>query len=379
MNSFVIEVFLGGAILVIIAGFFLMLSRFLPLRRTDDELFSDQIVGSPKTPVSKDQKKTALTRRARFAVKQGIFEFAEDLLYQASGLDDKDPNILFQLALSLQEQDKLLKATVIAEKLVKISPKLDYLLLLSLILRQIGEKEKDESYIAKSILCYEAILEKHEDNTDALNGMAKGYIALLDIDEAVDLLEKSFEIDAHQREVGLLLLDMYEDIGNATKQKGHFEKLSTYFPEDNVFLTRKLEFLLQAKEYSAIVEQCRLITDERKNDIAILRPLGLSLYHLKQFDDAITTFTDLCELDSERSSNFYNLSLSQLSQKKYEPSLLSIQKAIDLDANDARFHFLRARILEFLGNTAEVKNALKRVLELDPENFEAKKIMLRLS
>ncbi|HNT30279.1 MAG TPA: tetratricopeptide repeat protein, partial [bacterium] len=74
----------------------------------------------------------------------------------------------------------------------------------------------------------------------------------------------------------------------------------------------------------------------------------------------------------------YNLALAYVGKQAYPEALAAIQQAIDLDATDVRYHFLAGKIHGWLGNKPEGITAYSRVLELEPDNYEALQALKRL-
>lgn len=67
-----------------------------------------------------------------------------------------------------------------------------------------------------------------------------------------------------------------------------------------------------------------------------------------------------------------------LGQKKYDFAKTMVEKELVLDPNDAANHFLYGQLNRELGNPDQAKGAYKKVLELDPKNFDAAEELAKL-
>ena len=76
------------------------------------------------------------------------------------------------------------------------------------------------------------------------------------------------------------------------------------------------------------------------------------------------------DLDPKHASAWSNLGVLSLEQKDYAQSVRFLQRSLEHDPDDAKTHFLLARAFFETGNRDEARRAIRRALELRPEQPE---------
>ncbi len=374
MNNVVLNFAFGISLTLLLAGIAVLLSLFLPERAQEKTLETVH----ERTHLQ-EQRKLSLTRRARLALKQGIFEFAEDLLYQASGIDDRDAAVLEQLAVSLQKQGKFHKARIIAEKLVGLVPTEANLNQLGVIYQAIGDEDEDIAYYERSIACYQAVLKKNPDNLDSLIGIGKAFEHSGDNVGAIASFLKVIEQHPHQYEIVVRVADLFRALRDLKGLETHLLKAVDYFPEDAEIFKRLTELYFRQKRFTDIVAMEPKLTPGKLAEDSVVKCLSLSYFYLKSYVDAKRLIEMLVERDPGRASHYYNYALILHAMGDKKLALAQLQKSIDRDDTTAAFYYLRAKICLELGNKADAIPALQRVVELDGDHFEARQQLRRLA
>src|SRR5690606_27515656 len=106
-----------------------------------------------------------------------------------------------------------------------------------------------------------------------------------------------------------------------------------------------------------------LRVDER-NATAYNR-LGILYAQQKAFEDAIECFEIAQSLEPSASS-LHNVGLIYFETGNYEKAVLAFEQAIEMEDSHASRHIAYAKVLEKLGRTKRMTEALERAVELEP-------------
>jgi tetratricopeptide (TPR) repeat protein len=325
----------------------------------------------------KQQHLTSLGRRARQAIKTGFFDFAEELLYQATGVEESSPELLRDLCMSLRAQGKIEKAKVIAERLVKYQPSPENLQLLADILYEFGKRVELQEPFQQSLVCYQTILDKHADDVDALRGLHEVYHALHLDEKAEEIAERLFGHDQSQRDIGMHLIAYYVEHNQLVDAQRVFEALLLHVPQDVELLERFAGLLLNFGQYeraAEYVERAQAITPS----VSLSIKQAQSLYHLRRFEEAAVLFREAIKSEPEKAFLHYNLSLCLIAMKDYEAAHDNLKRAIDLNERDVRFHKTLAKVLLLLERKDEAIDRYEYALKLTPLDEESLRALIRL-
>ncbi|OIP97308.1 hypothetical protein AUK40_03420 [Candidatus Wirthbacteria bacterium CG2_30_54_11] len=382
MSGFVFEIGLGFLVLMFLIGIVIRSVLFLPRRSAEQ----------PENPVRKtlqqkqtetsdehEKKKRSLTRKARQAVKKGIFQAAEDFLFQASGVGDDDPRLLRDLATAMLGQGKLDKARVTLEKLTRLEPTEENMLLLGQVLCELSSTSSNKEHVHNSLFCYQSILKKNPGSVQGLIGIAKAYEVLGRYDDAFLSYHQAFELDPNQIEIGLRVAQEYERKHMMTELEQTIDTLSTYHPQDEAVGLRRVKFLFLKKDHLALVGETARMLALYPDSPEFIRYAGLGAYHLNRFQEAVEYLTTLSQADPGKAVNHYNLALAYIGLQQYDEAASSVQKAVDLASDVSKFHFLLGKVYLWKGDTEQAAKALSRAVALDPDNFEALSELKRIS
>ena len=103
---------------------------------------------------------------------------------------------------------------------------------------------------------------------------------------------------------------------------------------------------------------------------------GILQARLENFEAAIESFEKSRSLGAEDNfeNNFYT-GYAYMRLKKYEEALPYLDKAIEFNDSVALVHFTKAWCLAHLNRTEEAITAVKKSLELDPNDKDAKQLL----
>lgn len=114
---------------------------------------------------------------------------------------------------------------------------------------------------------------------------------------------------------------------------------------------------------------------EATNDPVYYSHWGLALYQAGEFEAARDAYQKAVSLDDSRAARFVSLAHVYKSLGQPYNAVVAVTKALDLEKDNLDFLFLLADLHAGLMNWAEVKYFLKKILEIEPANKEAKKLL----
>jgi cytochrome c-type biogenesis protein CcmH/NrfG len=140
----------------------------------------------------------------------------------------------------------------------------------------------------------------------------------------------------------------------------------------NTTAQQKLAMLYMQKQmYSAAAALFKQL-GEITNEAVHYSNLGLALYQQQEFEAAKEAYQRAVVLDPSRPQRFVSLAQVYRSLDQSSNALVAANKASEMDPENIDFLFLIADLQMDSKNYEESLNALKKILELDPANSEAK-------
>lgn len=114
---------------------------------------------------------------------------------------------------------------------------------------------------------------------------------------------------------------------------------------------------------------------EATNDPVHYSHLGLSLYQAGELDGAKNAYQKAVDLDPSRPARFISLAHVYKALEQPYNAIIAVNKALEIEKDNLDFLFFLIDLHTALENWPEVKYFLRRVLEIDPKNKEAKKLL----
>jgi len=146
----------------------------------------------------------------------------------------------------------------------------------------------------------------------------------------------------------------------------------------NVEAQQKLAMLYMQKQmYSAAAALFKQL-GELTGDAVHYSNLGLALYQQQEFEAAKEAYQRAVVLDPSRPQRFVSLAQVYRSLGQLSNAVVAANKAHEMDNENTDFLFLIADLQMDSQNYDESIDALKKIIELDPNNAEAKNYLRKV-
>jgi tetratricopeptide (TPR) repeat protein len=137
----------------------------------------------------------------------------------------------------------------------------------------------------------------------------------------------------------------------------------------------KLGVLYMHKQmYSAACAVFKELCEIEENAV-YLSHLGLALYNLQEYERALEAYNKAILIDGSRSARFVSLCQVYRALKNNRMALISLNRALEIDKDNVDYLFLLSEVLFDMNQFEEAKDVIRKILFVDPENEEAKKLL----
>ncbi len=233
---------------------------------------------------------------------------------------------------------------------------------------------------AKSRIPLSQILEEDKTAKEAL--YYKGNFALYaqgDPDRALELFNQALNLDP---EFILALYDSavaYRDLGMPDKTTQSYEKVIRLNPKFPEALSNLGGYYFRSGNIEKAVELFRRAIAHYPNFIQAHSNLGAALNKLGRADEALPHIQKTLELDPEFAIAHYNLGNAYFSLNQWDEAQKAYQKSVSLGVDFLSLHWKLYEIHHGRGHVDEARKQLDIILQMDPENPEARRKRSELS
>ena len=217
---------------------------------------------------------------------------------------------------------------------------------------------------------------RKEDKTSKEAIYYRGNFALYgdgDPEKAIELFIQALKLDSN------FVLPHY-DMAVAYRKQGEldlciaaYEKVLKIHPEFPSALSNLGGQYFRKGETEKAVDLFRKAIEIYPNFIQALSNLGASLNKLGRSEEAIPNLEKALALNPEFSVSYYNLGNSFFAGKKYVKARKAYDTAVKQGVDFLSLHWKLFEINQIEGKKQEALEEIKIILELDPENEEAKR------
>lgn len=122
---------------------------------------------------------------------------------------------------------------------------------------------------------------------------------------------------------------------------------------------------------SAVFKELTMLKNDSKN----FSHLGLALFNLNDFEEAKKAYHEAVKLDDKRPQRYVSLAQVYKALKQDHLALIALDKALDLDPKNIDYLLLKTDFLFEIDKFEDAKDMVRQILEIDPENQEAKGLL----
>ncbi len=145
--------------------------------------------------------------------------------------------------------------------------------------------------------------------------------------------------------------------------------------QTHVETQNKLALLYMQKQMFAAASALFKQLSEQTNDPVHYSHLGLALYNQNDFEAARDAYQKAVELDDSRAQRFVSLAQVYRALQQHNLAIIALKKALEKEEGNLDFQFLLTEILMESGDLQGANGIIKGILENDPKNEEALKML----
>ena len=335
------------------------------------------------------QRAEIYLRMAEISMEKGELERTVAEYQEALRLQPRMPDALSKMANALNMLGKQEEAIAALKTAIQSSPgrSTPYFLL--------GQSYLQQKEYQKARESYEKAIQFQPDDAKAYYGLAQVHTRLGNRDQAQKLLERFRELKAEGRKDLISRKSRYDDrtaaqkraalthleIGRMYRDQGEIHqaeellKQAIGFDPNNVVCYMELAAIYNTMGASAkalhLFKRVREIQPDNPTSYLMM---GIVSAHLNRPDEAEAAFNTLIRLAPQMSDGYRELARLYLQSRKKTPQARQLaEKALGLEANAANY-FMLAWACTVLGDDAAALPAVKRALELEPENPDCQRL-----
>ncbi|MFH1284792.1 MAG: tetratricopeptide repeat protein [Candidatus Peregrinibacteria bacterium] len=169
--------------------------------------------------------------------------------------------------------------------------------------------------------------------------------------------------------------------GESALKSGSEDRAIKYFvqalalDEFHVDTLQKLAILYMQKQMHGAAAALFKNLGKLTGDAVHYSHLGLALYQQGLFEEARDAYQKAIKLDPSRPQRFVSLAQVYRSLGQLNNSLIAMNKALDADSENIDYMLFIADVQVELKNYEESEKVAARIIEIDPDNADAKKCL----
>lgn len=228
----------------------------------------------------------------------------------------------------------------------------------------------DRGDISQSIALYHQALKLQPDSLAILTDMGVALARNGNYTEAIAAYQKATKIDPANPVVLLNLSLAWYKQGNFKQASIELERLRATRKDNQQSLYLLADCYLRMGKYSDVVSLLDPVYKNDPNDLAVDYALGVALIRLGQIHRGETVIDPIMKKGNTAEANLL-LGEAQLAAQDFKAAAVSLQRAVQLNANLADAWSLYGRALLSDEREDEAVDAFQKALTLDPNEFFA--------
>ncbi len=131
--------------------------------------------------------------------------------------------------------------------------------------------------------------------------------------------------------------------------------------------------LIDQENFDQAIVVCKQSLDKNPKDGKMLLLLGIAYYQKAQFDDALSSFNQVIEVDPNRAEAYFQrgLTFAFRPERDIEKAMADFTKAIELDPRHSKAYLNRGNLYAMKSLWEKALEDFSKALELDPKNAAA--------
>ena len=196
-------------------------------------------------------------------------------------------------------------------------------------------------------------------------------------EEAVPLLTSVLEGNVEDDEAWFLLGEVLEAMNNLEEAERAYEQCIKFNSRNIGCWINRGNIMVEMEKYQEALLCYENALRLRENIPEVWSNRGVVLKHLGKYDEALQSYNTALKLNPDFAEAYLNKAYLYFDKKKYEKAQNEVVEYLKR-RNDARGWLLLAQIYLKRGREKDAEESLKKVLELEPGNLEARELFKRI-
>jgi len=196
-------------------------------------------------------------------------------------------------------------------------------------------------------------------------------------EEAISILKEVLEANIEDDEAWLLLGEVLEDMDDYEEASEAYTQCVRFNHRNMACWINRGNVMLLLEKYQEALMCYEKALSIRRDVPSVWNNRGVVLKHLGKYDDALRSYNIALEIDPNFADAYLNKAYLYFDLRRYEEALNAVEEYLKR-REDVRGYVLLARIHIKRNLKKEAKDALKKALEIEPANQEARELLDRL-
>ncbi len=206
---------------------------------------------------------------------------------------------------------------------------------------------------------------------------ARILLALHREEEAVPLLTSILEENVEDDEAWFILGEILENMGDMEEAERAYQQCTRFNPRNVSCWINRGNIMVQMEKYNEALLCYDKALEIRQELPAIWNNRGVVLKYLGRYDEALQSYNAALKFDPDFADAYLNKAYLYFDKRKYEKAQNEVMEYLKRK-NDARGWVLLANIYLKRRRETDAEDALKKALELEPGNMEARELLRKI-
>lgn len=287
-------------------------------------------------------------------------------------------------AIVLESMGKIDQAALTLEQAIQIESEIEILFDLWI---KLGDLYNKYSNYEKALSAYNEASKLNPNEAWLYGRLGEIHSLLNQPKSAVSSYQKALLLEKDKIEASTWLIKL----GDLNIADGHLDQAEQFYkeaieknPEKALYRILLANALFEQQKFNESLREYKKAAElepDYNNNLSYLAKLGIIYNNIKSYEEAITIFQKVLEIDPKNSSTLRLLGNTYYSMEKMELALKSYQTAVLINPQleqDSQFLLRIAHTLYILEQYEEVKIIINKALNLEPENTRGLQLLKNL-